>query len=104
MTYGYGTYLVGKDECAEEDTLIGPLLEGDLDMGLCTLDVDEGDEEGGDLDLCLGEDVGDELEELGVFRVAGHGAATGRGGGAAQSIVDGLSDRVDKVFYAREGG
>lgn len=70
-------------------------------MRLCTLDVDEGDEEGRDLDLCLGEDVGDELEELGVFRVACHCAATGRGGGAAQSIVDSLSDCVDKMFYAR---
>ena len=53
MTSMVSTYLVGEDECAEEDALVGPLLEGDLDVGLGTLDVDEGDQEGGDLDLRL---------------------------------------------------
>ena len=61
------TYLVSEDECAEEDALVGPLFEGDLDVWLCTLDVDEGDEEGRDLDLCAVKNVCDELEELGVF-------------------------------------
>ena len=42
-------------------------------MGLCALDVDKGDEDGGDLDLCLVKDVCDELEELGVL-----GCAEGR--------------------------
>ncbi|KAJ2957462.1 hypothetical protein NUW54_g14596 [Trametes sanguinea] len=65
------TYLVGEDKCAEEDALVCPLLEGDLDVWLGAVDVDEGDEEGGDLDLCLVDDVCDELEELRVFRVAG---------------------------------
>ena len=53
MTSMVSTYLVGEDECAEEDALVGPLLEGDLYVGLGTLDVDEGDQEGGDLDLRL---------------------------------------------------
>lgn len=35
-------------------------------MGLCAVDVDEGDEECRDLDLCLLEDLGNELGELGV--------------------------------------
>ncbi len=65
----HGTYLVCDDECAEEDTLVSPLLESDLNVWLCTLDVDEGDEESGDLDLCAVKHVCDELEELGVFRV-----------------------------------
>ena len=72
MTSMVSTYLVGEDECAEEDALVGPLLEGDLDVWLGTLDVYEGDEEGRNLDLCLVEDVCDELEELGVFRMPGH--------------------------------
>ena len=67
MTSMVSTYLVGEDECAEEDALIGPLLEGNLDVGLCALDVDEGNEEGGDLDLCLRKDVCEELEELVVL-------------------------------------
>ena len=71
MTSMVSTYLVGEDECAEEDALVGPLLEGDLDVGLGTLDVDEGDKEGRYFDFCLVENVSDELEELGVFRVAG---------------------------------
>lgn len=91
------TYLVCEDECAEEDALVGPLLEGDLDVWLCTLDVDEGDEEGRDLDLCAVKDVCDELDELGVFRVTRHGAAPG-GGGAAQCVVDRLNDCVNHMF------
>ena len=73
------THLVREDECAEEDALVSPLLEGDLDVWLCPVDVDEGDEDGRDLDLCLMDDVCDELEELCVFRIARHGAAA-RGG------------------------
>ena len=46
-------------------------------MWLGPLDVDEGHEECGDLDLRLGDDVRDKLEELGVFRVAGQRAAAG---------------------------
>ena len=55
------TYLVSEDECAKEDTLIGPLLQCNLEMGLGPVDVDEGDEESWDLDLCLLDDVVDEL-------------------------------------------
>lgn len=46
---------------------MGPLLEGDLNMGLRAVDVYEGDEEGGYLDLGLGDDIGHELGELGLF-------------------------------------
>ena len=57
-------YLVGKNESTEEDALVGPLLERDLDVGLGPVDVDEGDKDGRDLDLCLLDDVCDEPEEL----------------------------------------
>ena len=50
-------HLVRKDECAEEDALVCPLLERDLDVGLGPLDVDKGHEEGRDLDLGLVDDV-----------------------------------------------
>ena len=53
------TYLVSEDECAEEDALVGPLLERNLNVWLGPLDVDEGHEEGQDLDLRLGDDVRD---------------------------------------------
>ena len=66
------TYLVSKNESTKEDALIGPLLEGNLEMRLGAVDVDEGNEEGRDLDLRLVEDVSDELEELGVFRMTRH--------------------------------
>ena len=71
-------HLVRKDECAEEDPLIGPLLERDLNVGLGPVDVDEGNEDGRDLDLCLVDDVGHELEEFSVFRVARERAAARR--------------------------
>ena len=40
-------------------------------MGFRSVDVDERDEEHRDLDLCLVEDIGHEVEEVGVVRVAG---------------------------------
>lgn len=39
-------------------------------MWLCAVDVDEGYEEDGELDLCLVEDVVDKGEEVGVEGVA----------------------------------
>lgn len=58
------TYLVRNDESAKEDALAGPLLECDLEVGLCAVDVCEGDEECGDLDLRLVDHVCDEVGEL----------------------------------------
>lgn len=91
------TYLVSEDKCTEEDALVRPLFEGNLDVWLGTLDVDEGDQEGRDLDLRLVKDVRGELEELGLFRVTRHGAATDGGGGrwASHGVVDGLNDCVN---------
>lgn len=60
------THLVSKYECSEEYALASPLLERDLQMWLCPVDVDEGHKQYGNLDLCFVEDVGHELCEVGV--------------------------------------
>jgi hypothetical protein len=36
------TYFAGSDKCAQEYALIGPLFEGNVEMGLCPVQVDEG--------------------------------------------------------------
>lgn len=90
--------LVGYDERPEEDALAGPLLEGDLEVGLCAGDVDEGDEEGGDGDFCATDDVGDELGKLGVLCVARQGATAGRGRGPAEGVVDSVHDVIHNIF------
>lgn len=58
-------------ESAKEDTFTSPFLEGNLKMGLGTVDVHEGDQEGWDRYLCTSEDFGHEGCERGVVRVAG---------------------------------
>ena len=58
------TYLVGQNESTKEDPLIGPLLEGDLKMRLSAVDVDEGNEESGNLDLSLLKNLRHKLCEL----------------------------------------
>lgn len=65
------TYLVGKNERAQEHSLACPLLEGDLQMEFCAFDVDERDEGHRHLDLCLVEDIGHEIGEVGVVCAAG---------------------------------
>ena len=61
------TYLVGKNQTTQEDTFAGPLLKGNLQMGLGAVDVDEHDQNDWEFDLCLLEDIGNKLCELCVF-------------------------------------
>lgn len=56
--------LVCANERSQKYTLACPLLECDLEVRLRPVDVDEGNEEDGDLDLGFGEDVGHEVEEV----------------------------------------
>lgn len=50
---------------------MGPLLEGDLNVGFCPVDVHEGNEKGWNLDLCFADDIRHEVCEAGVVWVAG---------------------------------
>ena len=61
------TNLVGKNQTTQEDTFAGPLLKGNLQMGLGAVDVDEHDQNDWEFDLCLLEDIGNKLCELCVF-------------------------------------
>ena len=61
------TYLVGKNQTTQEDTFAGPLLKGNLQMGLGAVDVDEHDQNDWEFDLCLLEDIGNKLCKLCVF-------------------------------------
>ena len=60
-------YLVGKNQTTQEDTLAGPLLKGNLQMGLGAVDVDEHDQNDWEFDLCLLKDIGNKLCKLCVF-------------------------------------
>ena len=61
------TNLVGKNQTTQEDTFAGPLLKGNLQMGLGAVDVDEHDQNDWEFDLCLLEDIGNKLCKLCVF-------------------------------------
>ena len=61
------TNLVGKNQTTQEDTFAGPLLKGNLQMGLGAVDVDEHDQNDWEFDLCHLEDIGNKLCKLCVF-------------------------------------
>ena len=61
------TNLVGKNQTTQEDTFAGPLLKGNLQMGLGAVDVDEHDQNDWEFDLCLLEDIGNKLCKLCIF-------------------------------------
>lgn len=92
------TNLVGEDERSQKYALAGPLLEGDLEVRLRPVDVDEGHEEDGDPDLGFGEDVGHKVEKVGVGRVARDRTAPGGGRWPAHGVVDSLCYAVHDVF------
>lgn len=52
-------YLARNHDSAEKDALARPFLERDLEVRLSPVYVDEGHEDGGNGDLCAGEDIGD---------------------------------------------
>lgn len=84
--------LGGDDQRAEEDAVEGPVLRLDGQVGLGTLDVDEGDQDVGHGDLGSLDDTRDELGELGVLVVAGERASAGaRGGWEIKGKVDDFS-------------
>lgn len=85
--------LVSDDEDAEEDTLAGPNAWGRSEVGLGPVDVDEGNEEGGDLDLCLVDDVCDESKECGVLRVTREGVSMRDGWRATAAVSTTVSKR-----------
>lgn len=56
-------YLAGDDKRAKEDSLVGPLLERDVEMGFGPVEVDEGGQDGGYFYFCADEDVADHGRE-----------------------------------------
>lgn len=63
--------LVSEDERSQEYTLAGPLLKGDLEVWLRPVHVCEGNEDNGDFDFGLCEDVVDKVDEVCVVVLAG---------------------------------
>jgi len=63
---------------AKKDALTRPFLERDLKMRPGSIDVDERNEDGGDVDLSTGEDIGDEGDKCSVFRAARESATAAR--------------------------
>lgn len=92
-------YLAGNDERTKKDTFAGPLLEGDLEVGFCAVDVYESDQQRGDRYLGTSEDIGHKGGEGAVERVARGGAATLGGGWPAHSVVDRVYYGVNDILW-----
>ena len=77
----------------------GPVfsLNGEIRPG--ALDVDKGDEDVGDDNLCSLDDTGNEFGELGVLIGASGGVSARRGWGDTESEVDDLNSRLRYLFY-----
>ena len=54
------TYLGRNDQGTEEDPLVCPLLESDVEMGAGAVEVGEGGEDHWQLNLCASENIVDE--------------------------------------------
>ena len=67
-------YLARNHYGAKKDALTGPFFEGDLKMRFGSVDVDERNEDDGDVDLSAGEDIGDEFGKCSMFRAPRKGA------------------------------
>lgn len=64
-------YLAGDDKCAQEYAFVGPLFEGNVEMGFCPVQVDKGGQDDGNFNFSPGEDIVDhniEGRALGVPR------------------------------------
>lgn len=91
------------DESAEEDTVQSPFLCLNGEIGLGSLDVDEGNEEVGERDLGSLDNVRDKLSELGVLVGAGNRASARRGGGGyTEGHVYDLSSGLNDMFCERK--
>ena len=101
---GHRTYFIRADERSEEDSLAGPLLERELEVGSGTVEVDEGAEEDRQLHAGALDDGPCERGELGVHGAAGlwghRGRLVGPGGGrgAAEREVNHVDHALDDVF------
>lgn len=52
-------YFAGDDKCAQEYAFIGPLFEGNVEMGFCPVQVDKGGQDHGNFYFCPCEDIVD---------------------------------------------
>lgn len=93
--------LRGDNEGAEENTLEGPLLEGNGEVRAGAGDVDESDKHGGGGHFSAGENGGSEAGEFLHIGVVGGAATSGCrrcGVGTAHGVIYGLSDCVHKII------
>ena len=81
------TYLGRNDQGTEEDPLVCPLLESDVDMRASAVEICEGSEDHGKLNLCANENLVNEGGERRVVAAAF----------AAECSVDGFLDCTDEV-------
>jgi hypothetical protein len=95
---GAETYFGSTHECAEEHPLQCPLLEGDVEMGLGPVDVDEGGEDHGCGDLCTGEDVRDKGGEGSELGLVGRWASPRGRGQSPHGIVDCVCDDFNHIL------
>lgn len=91
-------YLGSYDDGTKEDSFQGPFFEGNMEMRLSPVDVDEGSKDGLDINLCTLYDIFDKWSELCMFRAA---CAGWRGRRTSHCEINCLYDWVDKIFWER---
>jgi hypothetical protein len=93
-------YFAGDDNRAQEYAFIGPLFEGNVEMGFCPVQVDKAGQHDRKFNFSPGEDIVDHSTEGWALGVPRERSAPGGmwGWGAVESMVDSLDDGIDKVF------
>ena len=93
----------GKDEGTEENAVESPLFCLDRKMGFRAVDVDEGHQEGRNLNVCCAEDIRDEVREVGAPSRTLVRPATG-GGRSTQRLVNHFRSLLDQMVLSRLPG
>lgn len=88
-----------EDKGSEEDTVEGPVFSLDREMRFGSVDVDEGYQYGGHLDVRGVQDVRDEVHKVGTLLGAPVGPATG-GGGSAECEVNCFRSLLDQMVLS----
>ena len=92
-----------EDEGSKEDTVESPLFGLDREMRFGSMDVDEGHQDGGHLNVCGAQDVRDEVCEVGAFLGTPLGPATGDGM-SAECVINRFRGLMDQMLFSERFG
>jgi len=98
MCWNCYAYLAGHNKRTKEHPLVGPLFEGNVEVGLRPIEVDECGQDDGHFYFCPDEHVVDHGREGRSFVSSRDGTAAAGMRRTVESKVDGLDDGVNQVF------